>query len=301
MRVALSILVASLALAGCGKSSDAPNAARNANVAKDANAGIWSAEELLVVEGLQTPESVLVDEQTAAAYVSNIVPSAEGPWADDGNAFISLLKPSGKMDTLKWRASTPQAPLNAPKGLCLLKGDLYAADNSRVACFSEGGGFRQIAVPGAKMLNDMADDGADAYVSDTATGRIWRLGKPPKVVAEVPSANGITFHRGRMLAVSWEQHEVYEVDPEGGKPPKPLGLAKNFRNLDGIEVLDDGTILVSDFTANKVYAISPDRKTVRVLIEVRTPADIGLARRAGLLYVPSFDGNKVFVYRLARK
>lgn len=290
-RTVPSLMAIAFALAGCGNSAEV----------KDANAGGWSAEKLLVVDGFQTPECVLVDARTAAAYVSNVALSAEGPWADDGNGFISLLKPTGKLETLKWRQSSSRAPLHSPKGLCLLKGTLYAADNSRVACFAENGGFEQIAPPGAKMLNDLATDGADVYASDTATGKIWRLGDPSTEIAVVPSANGLTFFQGKMLAVSWEQHELYEVDPEGHAGAKPLGLAGHFKNLDGIEVLDDGTILVSDYTANKILTISPDRKSVRTLIEVQTPADFGLSRRANLLYVPSFAGNQVIVYKLKKK
>ena len=54
----------------------------------------------------------------------------------------------------------------------------------------------------------------------------------------------------------------------GKTPPKPFGLAAHFKSLDAIEVLDDGTFLVSDFPGNKVCTISADRKTVRKIIVV---------------------------------
>lgn len=53
-----------------------------------------------------------------------------------------------------------------------------------------------------------------------------------------------------------------EIDTSGKQPPQPFGLADHFTNLDGIEVLEDGTFIVSDFVGDKVCLISPDRKTV---------------------------------------
>jgi hypothetical protein len=79
-----------------------------------------------------------------------------------------------------------------------------------------------------------------------------------------------------------------------------FGLDRHFTNLDGIEVLDDGTFVVSDFTGNKVCTIPPDRSRVDTLVETPTPADIGLNRKAGLLYVPQFTSDTLSVYRLTR-
>ena len=103
-----------------------------------------------------------------------------------------------------------------------------------------------------------------------------------------------------MFGISWSLHEIYELDPSGKKDPVAFGLAEHFVNLDGIEVLDDGTFIISDFMGNAVYAVSPDRSTVRTLIEIHTPADIGINRTEGLLYVPHFKEDVVSVYRLTR-
>jgi len=118
-------------------------------------------------------------------------------------------------------------------------------------------------------------------------------------VIKAPEAvNGITFHDGRMYAVSWKLHEIYELDPSGKAEPKPFGLASHFAGLDGIEVLEGGTFVVSDFAGNKVCTISPDRKTVRTYLRVQSPADIGIDRKRGLLYVPLFMKNRVCTYEL---
>jgi hypothetical protein len=91
------------------------------------------------------------------------------------------------------------------------------------------------------------------------------------------------------------------MDPSGKTPPRPLGVAEHFTNLDGIEILDDGWIIVSDFYGNKVSVVCPEGKAVRTLAELKTPADIALDRRNHLLYVPQFKHDKVVVYRLLRK
>jgi DNA-binding beta-propeller fold protein YncE len=265
----------------------------------------WRAYELASIGRFDAPECTLADPASGAVYVSNIATAKQEYWVDDGTGFISRLKPGGAPDAMKWKDSAPDLPLNGPKGMCIVAGRLYVADNTRVVCYPLAGDEpgRRIEIPGARRLNDMAADGTSAYVSDTATGKIYGI-DPQGKISELkgpPSANGITFFKGRMFGVSWDLHEVYELDPTGKEEPKPFGLAKHFKNLDGIEVLDDGTFLVSDFTGGKVFAVSSDRKTVQAILSIRSPADIGLDRQRSLLYVPSLQANVVSAYKLEWK
>jgi len=252
--------------------------------------------------GLAVPECVLVDENTGLLYVSNI-DAAEGQyWADDGAGFISRLKADLSVEQLRWRDSTRRHPINAPKGMCIVDGVLWVADNRRVHRFPlDGDGvLPPFEVEGAQQLNDMATDDKSPFVSDTATGKVHRLDPAGrKIIKGPPGVNGITFLGPKMFAVSWDLHEVYELDPTGKEEPRPFGLASHFVNLDGIEVLDDGTFIVSDFTGNKICSISPDRKTVTKLLDVESPADIGLDRRNGILYIPQFMKDKVVMLKLS--
>ncbi len=267
--------------------------------------GTWTAQRIRVVEKLDGPECVVVDPATGVPYVSNCETASGAYWAEDGTGFISRLKPGGEMDALRWQSSTKDVPLNGPKGMCVTDTALYVADNRRVVCYP----LKGAAVPhvvkgvGGGRLNDMAAQGGSAYVSDTAGARIVKFNDQGITEMKAPaSVNGITFFKGKMFAVSWGRHEVYELDPEGKADPKPFGLAKHFESLDGIEVLDDGTFVVSDYVAGTVHAISPDRKTVRTLADgLKTPADIGLDRKRGLLYVPQLEHNRVAVYKLEKK
>lgn len=278
--------------------------------------GQWFAQRIRILKGFRVPECVAVDPVRGWAYVSNIQAAEDGYWKDDGKAFISSLKPGGELVSLQWRQSFKQAPLNAPKGMCVLRDRLFIADNTRIVSYSLGKvGWRPfISIPGSQRLNDMATDGQALWVSDTGASKVFCIAGPGifkfpasagerEQIREFPApemVNGITFFQGKMFAVSWNLHEVYEMDPSGRQPPKPFGVANHFTSLDGIEVLDDGTFLVSDFNGNKVCTIGPDRKTVRILLEIESPADIGLDRKRGLLYVPQFKKDQVAVYRLRK-
>ncbi len=261
-------------------------------------------EPAAVLEGFAVPECAVVDPQTGFVYVSNIASPPGEYWDDNREGFFSRLRPDGTLDTLRWVESSPEFVINSPKGMCIVDGKLYAADNTRVLIIglAEGKPERRIAVPGAQRLNDMATDGRGVYVSDTGAGRILRLDLtgegPHETVAELEGVNGITFHEGRMFAVSWGLHEVYEIDRAGKHEPAPFGLAAHFTNLDGIEVLDDGAMIVSDFIGNKVCLIAPDRKTVTTLAELETPADIGLDRKNHRLFVPQLRKDKLAVFTL---
>lgn len=185
--------------------------------------------------------------------------------------------------------------------MCKRQGFIYFTDNKRV--MRVAGGQLDLVAEGFEKANDLATDGKRVWVSDTVTGKIFAL-KPNGSRTEIKapaSANGITFHGDKMYGVSWDLHEVYELDPKGEKEPVAFGLAEHFVNLDGIEVLEDGSFIVSDFKGDAVYLIEADRKTVHKLIDIPTPADIGINREEGLLYVPQFKEDKVSVYRMSAR
>ncbi len=267
-------------------------------------AGGWSVEKIATVEtGLVAPESILPDPTTGQIFVSNIDTQTQGYWEADGRGFISLLNPDGSIKTLRWLESRPDAELNAPKGMCVLNGKLYMADITTLKrCDAATGQNPEHTKLSGRQLNDVATDGSVVWVSDTAGGKLFKV-SPSEGLSEVkspPSPNGVTCWQGKVFAVSWGAHDIYEIDPTGQQDPVPFGLAEHFKTLDGIEVLDDGTFIVSDFEGGKVCAVSPDRKTVTTLAELTTPADIGVDRKAGLLFVPQLTVNKAVIYKLIK-
>jgi DNA-binding beta-propeller fold protein YncE len=264
----------------------------------------WRLKQVAVVEGLEVPECLLADPDNGVVYISNIVAGEDEYWSNDGKGFISRMTPKGKMEQLRWLDSGTRTPINSPKGMCLLDGFLYFTDNAQLMKYPVDGSGPIVVVPLPRTdhLNDLATDGEFIYATDTTLGLIYKVGPHggQTLIQSPESVNGITCWKGKLFAVSWELHEVYELDGTGDGPPEPFGVAEHFTNPDGIEVLDDGTFIVSDFVGNKISSIKPDRKTVTTLAEVETPADIGLDRKRKLLYVPLFMKDQAIVFKLKK-
>src|SRR5689334_894465 len=122
---------------------------------------VAQAGELWRATGFEQPESALVDSAHNRIVVSNIVGN---PGAADGNGYLSLLSMDGKVIARHWVDG-----MDAPKGMAISGGRLYAADITkvRVVDLASGKLVETIDVPGAVFLNDMTQDSAGkVYVSD---------------------------------------------------------------------------------------------------------------------------------------
>jgi hypothetical protein len=139
--------------------------------------------------------------------------------------------------------------------------------------------------------------------------KVWSHHHNPRTVANNPAGevtkvcdleavNGVTCSGSKVYAVSSGLHEVYEIDPEGKKEPEPFALADSFLILDCIEVLDDGSFIVSDWKGNMLYSISADRKTVTELMEIKGVADFAIDRKKGLLFAPGTLENKAYILKI---
>src|SRR6185295_5962121 len=73
---------------------------------------------------LTTCESVIYDKANDVLYVSNIDGT---PDAKDGNGFISAVALDGTVKSLKWVTG-----MDAPKGLGIFGGKLYATDIDKI-------------------------------------------------------------------------------------------------------------------------------------------------------------------------
>ena len=100
----------------------------------------WKAEKIADIAGLDGPECMLPDPERDVVYVSNIETSTGEYWADDGSGFISIMTPQGEIKERRWADTSPETVLNAPKGMCILKGYLYFSDNGHLRRCSVGGG-----------------------------------------------------------------------------------------------------------------------------------------------------------------
>jgi len=297
----LFLVTATLALVFLGSGCKSNNSSTSSDDA--AAPAVWTASFVTSLSGFDVPECTLYDASSDLIYVSNIESKPDEYWTEDGTSYLSTIGPDHRIQKQRWLNSTADAPINAAKGMCVLGDHLYFADITRLMrCdLATGKGLVEVA-SGFLKANDLTSDGKDVWLSDTGAGKIFCI-SPDGKKREVKSPegiNGLTFDKDKFYGVSWTLHEVYELDPSGKNEPVAFGLDSHFTNLDAIEILCDGSFIVSDFKGNKISHITKDRSKVTTIIELTTPADIGLNRKKHLLYVPQFLDGKVSVYQLSR-
>ena len=264
----------------------------------------WSFEPVESVKGFKTPECAEVSPVDGTVYVSNLYALTRTTvGALDSNGFISTLEPGGKVRDRQAIKGTPKLPIHGVAGMCFFKGYLYFNDRNGLKRWrlDGSGAVEVVPVPGSKSFNDAGSD--DNYVYMTGNDCIYRVdaeGKSGKFI-DLKGVNGIKSWKGKLFAVTTakDKSDLYELDPAGKEAPKAFGLAPKFAGIDGIEVLPDGTFLITDCHGHKVYSVAPDRKTVKLLAEgLEYPADLGVDFERKLVYVPQFFKGTVEVYRL---
>jgi hypothetical protein len=261
--------------------------------------------------GLSTPESVLYDADRDRYLVSNINGK---PLDKDNNGFISELSPDGQVTNLKWiEGGKNKVKLDAPKGLALANGVLYAADITVVRMFDvkSGAAKGEIAIAGSTFLNDLASS-ADGkiYVSDsglkagangfepTGTDAVYVIEKgKAKAIAKSPdlgAPNGLLATDKGLVVVTFGSGEVYRLDEKGKKQDvsKPPAGA-----LDGVVALGD-SLLVSSWQAATIFRGKLGGSFEVALSGQKSPADIGYDTKRGRLLVPHFLDDTVEAYDL---
>ena len=87
----------------------------------------------LNLSNFETPESMQVDVETGAYYISNI---NGDKLAKDGNGYISKITANGNTVIEKFIGGKPENPLlHAPKGLAILGKDIFVTDIDTVKVF----------------------------------------------------------------------------------------------------------------------------------------------------------------------
>ena len=256
--------------------------------------------------GLKTPESALPVPAEGFAYVSNV---AGNPTDKDGNGFISKVSlADGKIIALEWAKG-----LDAPKGLALAGGKLYASDIDKLVEIDAKTGkiLAKYDAPGSQFLNDIAADAqGNVYVSDSSTSAIWRLagGKFEKWL-EGPALkfpNGLHVSGDKLIIAAWgapgtsaqssPPSNLVEVSL-ADKKISDLGDGTPVGNLDGIEP-DGDDFLVTDWVAGALYRIDRKGKATQLLDLSQGSADIGYVPETKLLLVPMMLDDKLVAYKV---
>lgn len=267
------------------------------------------------VEGFSTPESVVYDAEQDVYYVSNI---NGNPSAFDNNGFISRMRGDGTVDSLRFiMGGRSGVALNGPKGMAIVGDTLWVADIDAIRAFNKrtGAAVATIGLRGrARFLNDVAT-GPDGtlYVSDTgiefdAAGGMSHPG-PDQVLRvsgrtadavvqgeQLSGPNGVTWDaaNNRLLIVSFAANNIMSWRPGEQTPTSVVSGPGQF---DGVEVLEDGRVLVSSWADSTVHVL--EAGALRPLITgVPAPADIGVDTRRNRVAVPLFMGNRVELWEI---
>ncbi|TPJ25534.1 SMP-30/gluconolactonase/LRE family protein [Mesorhizobium sp. B2-7-2] len=253
---------------------------------------VAQAGELWRATGFEQPESALVDTAHNRIVVSNIVGN---PGAVDGNGYLSLLSMDGKVVSRHWVDG-----MDAPKGMAIAGGRLYAADITkvRVVDLASGRLVETIDVPGAVFLNDMTADGAGkVYVSDMLADTIYRIdGDRPELFVKdalLASPNGVFADGDRLIVASWgkgiDKTDFSTAEPGGllsvdlaTRKVAPLPGAQKFADLDGVVAIGD-TIYATAYMTGTLYGYKRGGAPTAIAQFKPGSADIGT------------DGRRIFV------
>ncbi|MDX8501255.1 ATP/GTP-binding protein [Mesorhizobium sp. VK4C] len=248
-----------------------------------ATAPAVQAGEIWRAGGFEQPESALVDAANKRIVVSNIVGN---PGDADGNGYLTLLSLDGKVVARHWVDG-----MDAPKGMAIAGGKLYAADITkvRVVDLASGKLVSTIDVPGAVFLNDMtADASGKVYVTDMLADTIYRIdGDKPELFVKDPvlaSPNGIFADGDRLIVASWGRGirpDFSTAEPGGllavdlaGRKVTPLPGAQKFADLDGVIAIG-GDIYATAYMTGTLYRYRAGGKPEIVATFKPGSADIG--------------------------
>ena len=308
--LAVSALAALTALS-CSRKT--PSEIRNTSVHISQTATSPSPPQApVIITNVQGPESVVYDPAQDVYFISNI---NGGELAVDGNGFISRVDAKTFKVDLKWiESGKAGVHLDGPKGMCL-KGDaLYVSDVTAVRKFDRRSGapLRDISLPGATFINDLATDGRHVFVSDTGlkmgpgesfigtgTDAIWMIDEndtPKKIAAgrELKSPNGLDVIDGKLWVVTFGSNELFQLD--NGTKSHSTTLPQG--ELDGLAHRPDGTLLVASWKGNAVYAGPRGGPFKAILEAIDAPADICYDAVHHRLLVPHSAANEVSVHRM---
>lgn len=275
--------IALVPLAGCDSSGDVEPAQ------------VWE------LAGLEAPESALPVKADGVIYVSNV---NGNPTGKDGNGYISKVSFDGKMIAQKWVTG-----LDGPKGLAIVGDKLYAADIDKLVeiDIKSGSIVTRYEAKDAKFLNDVtADSLGHVYVSDMLTNTIWSFADRKFEVWLKDDAllypNGLTVDGNNLVVAAWGvmtdgfatkvPGHVLEVSLSD-KKIKDFGNGKPVGNLDGIEMLGDGSYIVTDWMAGLLFKINRDSEAKVLMPLAPGSADLGYVAADKLAIIPLMKDGKL--------
>ena len=266
-----------------------------------ASGAMADATEIWRTTGFSSPESVEWDAAAGVFYVTNM---GADPMGKDGDGYISTLGADGVVVAAKWATG-----LDAPKGMAIVGGKLYAADVGQLVEIDTATGavVNRYPAPESVLLNDViaAPDGR-IFVSDTFGNSIWVLeGGAMSIFAQGPmlmGANGLTIAGTALIVANLGDASqgfdkikpgfVVSVDLTS-KAITPYGSADPSGVLDGIEPDGAGGVLFTDNMGGRLMQQAPGGAAVVVAALEPGAADLEVVLDQGLILVPLTPANTV--------
>lgn len=270
-----------------------------------ASAASAAPKLLWEVKGLAQPESVVQDPATGSIYVTNI---AGAVMEKNGQGFIARLRPDGALIDRIWVKG-----LNAPTGMALRDRTLYVADVDELIEINVASGeiINRHEAKGAIFLNDVAvgDDGT-VYASDTPMNTIWRLKdgtfEPWLADDDLNGPNGLLVQGDKLIVASFgklpgagqkqELAGLLAVDLEDQSVSKLGGDL--IGNLDGLQLLQPGIYLVTDWDAGVLYRVDAKGKADQLIKLSKGSADLSYLPDKKIALIPIMLNNSLVAYRL---
>jgi sugar lactone lactonase YvrE len=262
------------------------------------------------------PEAARYDAELDVYFVSNV---NGNPSQRDNNGYIARVHPDSlNAPTVFARGGERGLNLNAPKGLAIQGDTLFVTDIYMLRKFNKRTGEYFGAVNlrdyGATFLNDIAIGPDGVYITDTgiAFDEQGNMSHPGENrVFKVNGLRVVTVLRGDSLAnpngITWDAKNArFILAPFGGPnlqawnpgTSQTTTLVAGPGGYDGVEVLDNGNIVVSSWTDSTVHVVHGGSHMMPLVRNVPAPADIGVDTKRNVLAIPRFNDGKVEYYRI---
>ena len=280
--------IAAIALAACNMPNKEKETEQKATVQQYELLEKWESDSLLKV-----PESVLFDKANQILYVSNI--DGTDPWKADGKGSIAKVGLDGKIIAAEWVSG-----MNAPKGMGIYNGKLYAADLGNIAVIDIASGKieKNIPIQGATGLNDISiDPNGVIYVTEYLAKKLYKVAneKAELIAENLTQPNGVLFHNNELFLL--DGTGMFKVNTDKSLAKITDGMEGG---VDGIENIEGNSFIVSCWEG-ALWQVNADG-TKHLLMdtrkEKRSTADIGFDPATKTVYVPTFFRNTVVAYEV---
>ena len=285
--------LAALFVSACGQPAPSETALPDEPETAPAPAPVPGSLELLwTASGFEAPEGAALAPD-GSYFISNIGPGPED--AKDGNGYISKLNTDGTVANAKFAVG-----MDAPAGLAVKDGVLYAADRDGVAMFdaATGAAKGKVVMEGVGFLNDMTVWKGDVLVSDSGTATIHKVTPEGASVFATSEGwagiNGLLGDGDRLLIATMADGKL--IDYRG--PDVEEVIATGMKKADGVGIIPGGGYLISSWPG-EIFHVGQDGTVTKVIdTEAEGILQNDLNVYGDIVIVPNWEPGTVTAWRI---